>query len=56
MDPPVNQTEMPAIQLHHTSFTTGSIAHIDTEGRWTPLKQAGMPAIPLHQLLDLLHI
>ena len=36
MDPPVNQAEMPAIPLHHISFTTGSIAHIDTKGRWTP--------------------
>ena len=30
---------------------------LDTIGRWTPpVKQAEMPAIPLHQLLDLLHI
>ena len=28
---------MPAIPLHHISFTTRSIAHIDTKGRWTPL-------------------
>ena len=27
---------MPAIPLHHISFTTGSIAHIYTKGRWTP--------------------
>ena len=36
MDPPVNQAEMPAILLHNISFTTGSIAHIYTKGRWTP--------------------
>ena len=27
---------MPAIPLHHISFTTGSIAHIDIKGRCTP--------------------
>ena len=37
MDPPVNQPEGSAIPLHHISFSTGSIAHIDTKGRWTPL-------------------
>ena len=26
---------MPAIPLHHISFTTGSIAHINTKGRWS---------------------
>ena len=30
---------------------------LDTISRWTPpVKQVEMPAIPLHQLLDLLHI
>ena len=47
MDPPVNQAEMPAIPL---SPTTGSIAHIDTKGRWTPQNQAEMPAIQLHHI------
>ena len=48
---PVNQAEMPAIPLHHISFTTGSIAHIDIKGRWTPpVNQAEMPAIPLHHI------
>ena len=50
MDPPVNQAEMPAISLHHISFTVGFIAHIDTKGRWTPQNQAEMPAIPLHHI------
>ena len=54
MDPP-GQSGRDA--CHTTTPTTGSIAHIDTKGRWTPLvNQAEMPAIPLHQLLDLLHI
>ena len=43
--------EMPAIPLHHITFTTGSIAHINTKGRWTPLvNQAEMPAILLHNI------
>ena len=42
---------MPAISLHHISFTTGSIVHIDTKSRWTPSdNQAEMPAIPLHHI------
>ena len=42
---------MPAISLHHIRFTTGSITHIDTKGRWAPpVNQAGMPAMLLHNM------
>ena len=50
---------MPAIPLHHIRFTTGSIAHIDIKGRWTPSQSSRDACHTTTQyvlLLELLHI